>query len=353
MIKFKDNNNNWINALKNYLKIGSTIDGNETPMTQYRGLKANLPALAEGQIGFCTDTKETWIGSSAGNMLVQRELQVGDFVNYDAGTWTQADLDLITASEGSPTVNNSADLPTTQGQFGGFVVGQSRNSNSTLYSDGDAKYTSGWRVWDILGVGDNKTVILVHAGHSEAYYHAYGNSETSINILRNRDLSMYLNSYASSVKFMTGEDYADWYNKNIENTKLSLTDSGGVSGLYRDPYQVSTSQDMLINHSGETKTGAYYWLATSNSSNHLYRFIGSSRYRYVGSGYNIAFGVRPLITIKDFPATTGGSGTYEDPWQIPEGSSIATMSALSDLGIEATGVSTIDTEILNEMGVEV
>ena len=33
-----------------------------------RGLKVNLPTLAEGELGFCTDTKEVFIGTSSGNV---------------------------------------------------------------------------------------------------------------------------------------------------------------------------------------------------------------------------------------------------------------------------------------------
>jgi hypothetical protein len=35
-----------------------------------RGLKANLPVLAEGELAFCTDTNELYIGTSGGNVLI-------------------------------------------------------------------------------------------------------------------------------------------------------------------------------------------------------------------------------------------------------------------------------------------
>nr|DAH16026.1 MAG TPA: tail protein [Caudoviricetes sp.] len=37
---------------------------------QYRGKKAKLPTLLEAQFGFCTDTKELFIGSDSGNIPV-------------------------------------------------------------------------------------------------------------------------------------------------------------------------------------------------------------------------------------------------------------------------------------------
>lgn len=39
-------------------------------MYMKRGLKATIPALDEGELGFCTDTKELYIGSSTGNVLL-------------------------------------------------------------------------------------------------------------------------------------------------------------------------------------------------------------------------------------------------------------------------------------------
>src|SRR5574344_529843 len=75
-------------------------------------------------------------------------VQVGDYVNYDAGNWNSStDASKITSSGG--TVTWSSSLPTTQGQFGGFTNGQSRNENSTPYSSSYAPRTAGWRVWDI------------------------------------------------------------------------------------------------------------------------------------------------------------------------------------------------------------
>ena len=44
-----------------------------TPFRQLeirRGLKANLPALVDGELGFCTDTKELFVGFGGSNFLL-------------------------------------------------------------------------------------------------------------------------------------------------------------------------------------------------------------------------------------------------------------------------------------------
>lgn len=49
-----------------------------------RGLKDNIPDLAVGEPGFCTDTKELFVGSSQGNKLVGE----GTFLELSGGTLT-------------------------------------------------------------------------------------------------------------------------------------------------------------------------------------------------------------------------------------------------------------------------
>ncbi|AEG61691.1 hypothetical protein [Desulforamulus ruminis] len=41
-----------------------------------RGTKANLPSLSVGEPGFCTDTKELFIGASEGNVQIVDQAQL-------------------------------------------------------------------------------------------------------------------------------------------------------------------------------------------------------------------------------------------------------------------------------------
>ncbi len=97
---------------------------------------------------------------------------IGMYVNYDAGEWTEEDFKLIENSPSSvkPIVDRSKTVPSTQGHFGGFIEGDSRNENSTPYNTSNPPQNiNGWRVWDI----DETTgiVTLISAGHPETYYH--------------------------------------------------------------------------------------------------------------------------------------------------------------------------------------
>lgn len=231
---------------------------------------------------------------------IETTVQVGDFVNYDAGTWTEDDFTKITSSSGNPTVNKSTALPTTQGQFGGFTLGQSRNSNSTPYNTTYTPDYSGWRVWEI----DESTgeVTLISAGHPETYYHDSGESTASINILRNRDCSMYENQYAKedSAHILTGQEAARWYNKQF-GTNYIIVDNGTTSStFYTKTFTTDYPIDVLEN-------GSYYWLASPYSTNNL--FYVSPQERRVNSYNYGATGIRVLVSLKSGVQVEQGTET--------------------------------------------
>ena len=60
-----------------------------------RGLDANLPKLAEGEFGFCTDTRELYIGSAKGNVPVTRH---GTNVPWSTGS-DEAIVEMVQAAD--------------------------------------------------------------------------------------------------------------------------------------------------------------------------------------------------------------------------------------------------------------
>lgn len=51
----------------------------------FRGLEANIGTLSVGELGFCTDTKKLYIGTTSGNVLLVAAQTVGDMLKsiYD------------------------------------------------------------------------------------------------------------------------------------------------------------------------------------------------------------------------------------------------------------------------------
>lgn len=228
-------------------------------------------------------------------------LHIGDFVDYDAGTWTKEE---ITKANGS----NSSALPTKYGGFGGYVVGDSRNGNATPFSTDYAATSSGWRLWDIDK--ENNTVTLISAGNPEDYYHHaelghfYSERYLSGNInsrateveaknlmsKKIRDWSMYvnLNQYAINANCITKQDLDNWYIKYLNIANANTWDATTFKAVLNTKYE-----SLVDNHS-------YYWLAYT----HNYWVYPAAYLEYISAGgpalyYNgsIAFGIRILVTL--------------------------------------------------------
>lgn len=152
---------------------------------------------------------------------------IGDFVNYDAGVWSEEEIKSITAR------NSVTDYPNKTFQFYGFAIGSSRNESAV----NKGIDTSGWRIFDISKDG----ITLISAGTPERYYQ-WGNNNyayyseyiltgnvnekaTSLNIeskFTKRNYSMYVNSKASYAGVLTKTILDSWYGKyfNIDNADV-------------------------------------------------------------------------------------------------------------------------------------
>ena len=290
------------------------VDSVVSELEKYSG--GPIPTLTPPQTeqGGPTPTLTPPITEQGGTLITELALKgtlkVGDYIEYDAGKWEESDLAKITASGGklNGTTTVTKDLPENQGEFGGFEIGDSRNSNSTHYLSEHTPRTEGWRVWNI----DENTgeVTIIHAGYPETLFCTYHESEASIKILRKRDCSMYENSYAkgNSAHFLIGWEAAEWYTKNC------LTDEERTSGLV---YELE-SYDEDVDDDGETgesnfnektfalvednpvievlEIGSDYWLASAKSRTSLFGI--NPDHRSVRDFAYYCCGVRPLVTLK-------------------------------------------------------
>lgn len=176
--------------------------------------------------------------------LLSSKVNVGDAVIYDAGTW-----------------DTTVTVPNSNGMFGGYLQGLSKNTNSAYKCrKEDSNTQTGWRVLSV----SNGTVTIVHAGTPECYYHGKGaNAANSVKILNDR-AAIYANNFAQSARMM---DYNDFNSapdtiKNIEN---------------------------------------HYYLATAEDSTDLWYVTDSGR---TDGGSMRANGVRPVIVLKNNIYTT-------------------------------------------------
>jgi len=248
-------------------KVGSTV-------------VTNLNSLAAGS-HTVTCTATSGAGKATGPISIAVSItnpaylvdsvNVGDYVGYDAGTWTS-------------TAGNPAQ---THGSFGNYTAGQSKNYGGSNVAN------QGWRVLSKSGSGAGGVVTLVHAGVPEQVYLS-SVSSSAVTLLDNR-ASQYLNTtYATSGRSVKCEDAQVYVPQAC--VKTDLYDYDFVPAVLRG--------------------GDYYWLASTNNSR---------TWRVTAEG-NISnqtdftipndFGYRPVIILKAGIFKTGGSGTSTSPYTI-------------------------------------
>ena len=240
------------------------------------------------------------------------KLHIGDFINYDAGTWTQEEINSIQTGlkTNLQTANGSTESPTSFLQFGGFTAGSSRNENATPNSINYIKdkttgtTVTGWRVFDI----DGDSITLISAGNPEKYKPTYGTTDggvinqyiltgdgsygnwttSSPNDYQIRDWGVYVNEEQKATSARAfDEDYLNsWYSKYINNSNSSKD----FEVLYKEPYL--KYQNIIDNNST-------YWLCMhsyANPENMFYVWPNPSKLVSDDNNYS-ASGVRVLVTL--------------------------------------------------------
>lgn len=190
-------------------------------------------------------------------------VEVGDYVNYDAGHWP-ATVDVA-------KIDSYA--------FGGYEAGKSRNDSVLCIAGQVAKY-NGWRV---LNKSDN-VVTLIHAGISECYNHP------------NADKSAYL-----SYHLLTGTAYNDEYLSDTVRNWSDYVNADFASSARSVQYSdVSASTVSLV------AVGASYITTDIGKPNPLNSYMrgisndGRVDYSHVG-----LTGIRPIVELKEDVKTTG------------------------------------------------
>lgn len=169
--------------------------------------------------------------------------KVGDMVAYDAGLWS-----------------NTATVPTTNGMFGGYMAGASKNASVKCRRE-DTANGSGWKILSISG----GNVTIIHAGIAECYYHGANDASTAVSNLNNRARVTYMNQFAQDARMFDYNDY------------------NSVDESFRN-------------------VGSHYYMATAKDKTTLYYVSYTGR---LSGGSVNANGLRPVIVLKNNVTTTG------------------------------------------------
>lgn len=227
------------------------------------------------------------------------KLHVGDFISYDAGTWTTSEINSIKVGKAGDLQTPTSGEPTNGFQFGGITNGTSRNGAASVYESSTYSYikdkstssaVTGWRVFDI----DGDEVVLISAADVESYYYVTGagykseyvltgninsnwtSSEAANYTIRNWEHYVKSNQFATTASVLTKDHLDLWYSKYIGGSNTATVST--LQKIYDSGKQ--QYQNVVDNYS-------YYWLATPHSKNSLYNFGPKGRKVVNASGKGI------------------------------------------------------------------
>lgn len=262
-------------------KVEYTTDGTETEITFIiTGEKENIKYTKRKKISVENLYREVCIADT---------VSIGDFINYSVGNWTQNDINKL------GNMYSGTALPISQGKFGGFGIGRSKDTTITPTTDNlPNKYSGGWRV---LSKNADGSIKIIHAGTPEAYFHNVGGDKATNNypsqtILKNsRDWSMYEDSSTDSVN----TNYA------VKGLAHCMT--------YEEAYAITNSTGNTSNTL--RNINAWYFVSKAYSSGNIYRWKNGGGLDY---GYN-SNGVRPVVILKPQVNATSieGNITHQTP----------------------------------------
>ena len=316
-----------------YINIIATLEGNScTVVSKADNSKVvPYPVTANGKYVF--KVSGTYNGKTIEEekeVIVNQYMSAKNVVQYDAGDWTQAEIQELQGKNlyninKKKTASNTSGLNFT---FGGFTydgdtanasdiasgnIITSRNQSVAPQSEyGTPKY-SGWQILESKEE-NGKTYVtkITHAGSPENFVYDY---ETSYD---NRRVEYILSSGKRQTGYNTYQPRS-WQMYVDQSQKDLIADTTDKDGnTIKDIHAMDYSEAMAItgntdNTTGIRNTGAFYWLASAFTSHR-----GSVWNVYNGGnmvyGYSHCWGVRPIVSLTSEVYIKSGTGTEADPY---------------------------------------
>lgn len=268
-------------------------------------------------------------------IVVNKYKILGGFVQYDAGDWTQQEIeelqnDKLYDLNENHEVNSSLKVDINTGKnltFGGFTYKKDKNGNEN--PDASKKgviisrnqsvspeigsgtpQLSGWRIFETTEK-DGKTYVikLIHAGSPENFVYSYA-------IGVNDGMAKYI-CYSG-----------------LEMTNYNKTSSGKILkarnwDMYKDKNQLELIDNVhCLNYEETEKVGGYntgfggyivpigsaYWIMTNGFGNGYIHFSRYSDGWITVGALNNCLGIRPVVELKTGVIIKGGDGTMENPY---------------------------------------
>ena len=302
-----------------YINIVATLEGNRCTAVLKSDNSKTVPCAVNSNGKYTFKIIGTYNGktiSEEKEVTVNQYTTRGGFVQYDAGNWTQAEIQAL-RSKNLYDINKSK-IVNLNFRFGGFTydgdtvnksdidngnIITSRNQSVTPQSGyGTPKY-SGWQILETKEE-NGKTYVtkIAHAGSSENFVYYYVDS------FDNRRAEYILSGGQRQTDYSTyqARDWSMYKDKKLDKNGY-ISDVHAMT--YDEAYKTTGNQS---SGTGMRNTGAYYWLASFyTNSNYLWCTINLGS---MSGGYGYCWGVRPVVSLTSGVYIKTGTGTDSDPY---------------------------------------
>ena len=294
-----------------YINIVAKLEGQACTVTLKEDSTKTAPYAVTKNGKYTFTVKGTYNGKT---ITGEKEVTVDQFkglktgvVKYDAGTWTQAEINAL-GNLYNENSSHAASSSLTQ-TFGGFKAGDSRNDSIQPQSGYGTVAYSGWEILT-SEVKNGKTYVtkIVHAGAPENYVYWYNTTNDAY-----RSEWILSGGTRQTDCSVSGKNPRKW-DMYIDNSQRSL-----ISEVHAMTYDEAVAITGSTSSTNDIKrnTGAYYWLASAYHGygdyydHYLWGVISNGVLDY-NCGY--CFGVRPVVSLQSGVYISGGSGTESDPY---------------------------------------
>ena len=314
-----------------YINIIATLEGNKCTVVLKSDNSKTVPYQVSSNGKYTFKISGTYNGKTVEEekeVIVNQYMAAQNIVQYDAGNWTQAEINEL-KSKNLYNINKEKTYGSTSGlnfTFGGFTyegdtanasdiesgnIITSRNQSVTPQSgNGKPKY-SGWQILESKEE-NGKTYVtkITHAGSPENFVYcceqlddgykveyilSSGKRQTGYNTYQPRSWQMYVD-------------------QNQKDLIADTTDKDGnqIKDIHAmDFYEARAITGNEKSTTGIRNTGTIYWLATAILGGTV-KFVDYDG--RVSDHDNLCRGVRPIVSLTSGVYIKTGTGTEADPY---------------------------------------
>ena len=315
-----------------YINIIATLEGNKCTAVLKSDNAETVPYAVTSNGKYTFIVRGTYNGKTIEEekeVLVNQYMSAQGVVQYDAGDWTEEEIQEL-KSKNLYNINKEKIVDTTTGldfTFGGFTykgdtenasdiasgnIITSRNQSVTPQSGfGTPKY-SGWQILESKEE-NGKTYVtkITHAGSPENFVYRHTTSNDNMR-------AEYILSSGKRQKDNNTDQPRSWQmyvDQNQKNLIANTTDNDGNS--IKDIHAMDYNEALAITGStsptnGVKNTGAYYWLGSADQyDGYMYYVDNRGNVDYVR---NRCWGIRPVVSMTSGVYIKSGTGTEANPY---------------------------------------